>query len=349
MSYYSVLAGWGLHYFFLSLGKFWEMKTPEEISSMFLHLKGSGSLCLFWHVCFISLATIIISRGVRHGIESWARIGTTLLLGLLIILFLVSTTLPGFHEAASFLLSCDFSNLTQTGLLEALGLSLFTLSLGQGIMITYGSYMKDESIPKTAAFVVGMVIIGSFLSAFSIFPALFTFHISAKSGLGLVFQTLPTFFATLPGAVILCPLFFLLFVCAALGASLGLLEACVATLIDLYHWSRKKAAFTIGFAVGIFGIPSALGGSDSFLKYTRDLLGKPFLEFLDHTVSSWILPLTALGICCFAGYILPKHLFKDEFSKPVFFHLWYFLIRYVVPVSIILVVIHRSGLMHFSS
>lgn len=351
MSYYSVLAGWGLNYFFLSLNQFWESKSPEQISEVFTTLTSSGDISLFWHFCFTFLASTIVFRGVRRGIESWTRIGTSLLLLLLLILFIISLTLPGFSEASSFLLSFDFSKLTPAGLLEALGLALFTLSLGQGIMITYGSYTKEEDLPKTALLVVMMVILGSLLSAFSIFPALFTFHASPQNGLGLVFQTIPALFAPLPGALFFSSLFFLLFVCSALGASLALLEVMIATLIDLYHWTRKKAAVAVGIAVFFFGIPSALGRSGWLFARWPDLFGHPFLETLDRTVSSWLLPIVTLSICIFAGHVLPKQLLKKEFSThsmlAFLFPFWYFLLRYLAPISIVMVLLHRSGCIHY--
>jgi neurotransmitter:Na+ symporter, NSS family len=348
MSYYSVIAGFGLNYFFMSLNQFWIGKTPDEIGQAFDILTSSGDICLFWHFCFTALTTAIVYHGIRRGIEHTTRIVTSSLLVLLISFFIYNCTLSGFPEAFRFILAPDIDKLTPDAILEALGLAFFTLSLGQGIMITYGSYMRrDEDIPATALIIAAMVCVVALLSAFSVFPTVFTFHQSPHGGFGLIFKTMPALFASLPGALLISAFFFLLFVFAALGAALALTEVMVATLMDIYGWPRKKVALAVGSAIFILGIPSALSGSSTLFASWSLLYGSSFIETIDHITSAWLLPTSGLLICLFAGRHIHHAVAKDEFcahsSVRFLFYPWYFFIRYITPVCIIFIFLQRTG------
>jgi len=210
--WYAVIAGWGLNYIFLSLADTFAGKSTDEIKTIFETFRQSGDLNVFWQVAFITLAASIVYRGLSKGIEHWSRILTSSLFVLILLLSLYSSTLDGFTQAIHYVLYPDFSELTTAGLLTALGLALFALSLGQGIMVTYGSYMsKDDDIPKTALLVGISIIFISVLIAIMIFPMVFTFGFEPQSGEGLIFITLPYVFEQLPGSLILSVLFF----CAA--------------------------------------------------------------------------------------------------------------------------------------
>ncbi|MDB6081532.1 MAG: hypothetical protein JWO53_804 [Chlamydiia bacterium] len=348
MSYYSVIAGWGLNYVLMSLNQFYRDCTPEEIENAFTVLSQSGDITLFWHFAFTALTVGIVYPGIRNGIEYWSKRITALLLVLVVGLCIHNLSLPGFSQTVDFIFSPDMSKLKPSSILEALGLSLFTLSLGQGIMITYGSYMRrTDDLPKTAFIVSSMVILAALLCAFAIFPIIFTFDRPPQGGYGLVFKTVPILFAKLPGALLISTAFFSLFVFTALTSSIALVEVVVATLMDLHDWPRKKAALIVGSATFIFGIPSALSGTNLLFANWPELYGKTFFQTVDDFTTIWLLPLCGLFTAIFTGWRLNKLVVQEEFAQQTtmlwFFRPWKFFIRWIVPTAIILILLQHTG------
>jgi NSS family neurotransmitter:Na+ symporter len=171
MSYYSVVAGWGLNYILMSLNHSTFDRSPSEIVNVFTILQSSGDISLFWHLAFTGLTLALVYPGVREGIEYWSKFMTSGLFVLLLGLFFYSLTLEGFNEALSFIFSPKMESLKPSGALEALGLSFFTLSVGQGIMITYGSYMRaTEDIPRTGLIIGSSIVAVSVLAGLMILP-----------------------------------------------------------------------------------------------------------------------------------------------------------------------------------
>lgn len=268
---------------------------------------------------------------------------------LMVCLGLYNTTLEGFDEAARFILYPDFNNFKSVGILEALGLSFFTLSLGQAIMLTYGSYMRrSEDIPKTSLIIACMIILISILAAFIIFPVIFTFGFTPEGGPGLVFKTLPVLFAKLPGALIISTLFFILFVFTALTSSIALVEAVSANFIDLYGWSRKKAVLTTGIGCFIFGIPSALANTDWIFANWKNIFGINFFDTIVDLVSIWFLPIGGLMIAIYTGWFFDKEISREEFSAgtslPGLWRPWLFFVRWVAPIAILCVLLQQAGI-----
>lgn len=351
LSYYCVVAGWGLNYLLLSLNQFYETHTPTQISGVFKILYGSGDINLLWAFVFLLMTFGVVYQGLRKGIELWSKVLTISLLCLLLGLCLYATTLEGFGKAVYFLFHPDRSLLKPSGILEALGLSLFTLSLAQGIILTYGSYLRHtEDLPKLACVVVGAVAIVSVLTVLTIFPVIFTFNLPLEGGSGLIFETLPVLFASLPGSMILSTLFFLLFVFTALTSSIALLEVVVANFIDLKQISRRKAVIYASIASFMVGIPSALAGSHSLFKNWFALYGTNFFGTLDGVVSIWLLPIGGFLIVLYIGWHLKKELVKQEFREgsrwPLLFSVWYFIIRWIAPVGILAIFLHQAGLIN---
>ncbi len=225
MSFYSVVAGWGLNYVLMSLNEFYVDRSAQDLETIFASLETAGDISLFWHFAFMALTVALVYPGVRHGIEYWSRFMTTGLLVMLVCLCAYSVTLDGFGQAVRFIFYPDLAKFKPSAALEALGLSFFTLSLGQGIMLTYGSYMRPtEDIPKTGFIIGFMIIIVSLLAGLMIFPIIFTFGFAPEAGPGLVFKTLPLLFSKLPGALIISTTFFTLFVFTALTSSVAMVE-----------------------------------------------------------------------------------------------------------------------------
>jgi NSS family neurotransmitter:Na+ symporter len=348
MSYYSVLAGWGLNYVFMSLNQFYLNRSAQEIGDIFTLLESSADITLFWHFVFTALTVAVVYPGIRQGIEYWSKFMTSTLLILLLCLCAYTVTLDGFSQAVNFLFYPDFARFKPSSALEALGLSFFTLSLGQGIMLTYGSYMRrSEDIPKTSAIVGFMIIAISMLAGLMIFPVIFTFGFKPTEGVGLVFKILPVLFAKLPGALLISTTFFVLFVFTALTSSVALIEVVTANFIDLMGWTRKKAVLITGAACFIFGIPSALSGSKLLFANWPLIYGKTFFATVDNLVSVWLLPIGGLMIAIYTGWVLDKNISQDEFLAGTawkwIYRPWRFFIRWVAPIAIITIMLQMTG------
>ena len=351
MSYYSVIAGWCMSYSVMSLTGVFKGLSAQEVSSVFDSLSSSGFISIFWHGLFTLITVGIVIGGVRKGIEQWSKLMTKTLLVILLCLFFYSTGLEGFGRAVRFVFYPDTQTFHLSSILEALGLAFFTLSLGQGIMITYGSYMqKSEDIPKMGIIIGSMITIVSILAALSIFPVVFTFDLPSQGGSGLVFQTLPYLFEQLPASVLISSIFFILFVFCALTSAVPLIEVVAATLIDMYKWPRTKAAIVVGGLTFLFGIPSALAKT-SCLSEWKVVYGMDFLSTMDHLVTVWILPIGGWLTAFFIGWKMDKSLVWQEFlsgaSWKWTWSFWLFFIRWVVPVAIFTVILQKSGLINF--
>lgn len=349
MSYYSVVAGWGINYIFMSLNQFYINLSPGEVSQAFTLLESSGDITLFWTFIFIALTTSVVYPGIREGIEFWSKFMTSSLFVLLILLCCYSLTLSGLDEGLRFIFYPDSSRFHAAGALEALGLSFFTLSLGQGIMITYGSYMrKSEDIPKTGIIIGSTITLASLLAGLMIFPVIFTFGFKPEEGVGLVFKTLPLLFSKLPGALILSTSFFVLFTFAALTSGIAMIEVVAANFIDLLGWTRKKAVLATAAGLSIFSIPSALAQTNTLFANWAAIYGKNFFQTADNFVSVWLLPIGGLMIALFTGWKMDKQILEEEFNQTSFlkglFQIWYFFMRWIIPVAILLIILHAAGL-----
>lgn len=354
LSFYSVLAGWGLNYVFMSLTQFYVGRTPDQISAIFDTLSSSADITIFWHAAFMVLSMAVVYVGVRQGIEFWSKFMTSGLFILLIGLATYTLTLEGVGEAMRFLFYPDLAKFKPSGVLQALGLSFFTLSLGQGVMLTYGSYMRrTEDIPKTAAIIGFMIIFVALIAGLVIFPIIFTFGFAPQGGPGLVFKTLPVLFAKLPGALILSTLFFVLFVFAALTSAVAMIEVIAANFMDLLGWSRHKAVLVTGISCFLFGIPSALSNSHTLFSNWELIYGKNFFNTLDDIVSLWLLPIGGLMIAIFTGWVLDQEISRAEFSSGTSYKYlwkpWLFFTRWIAPVGIILIILQQANLINIDA
>ncbi len=351
MSFYSVLAGWGLNYVFMSLNQFWIGKSAIEISQVFTTLEQSGDITIMWHLVFMTITAGVIYRGVRQGIEYWSKIMTTALFVILIALSLYTMTLDGFGAAVKFIFYPNFSEFKPSSLLDALGLAFFTLSLGQGVMLTYGSYMRpDEDIPKTAGVIGIMIIVAAIISSMVIFPIIFTFGFAPQEGPGLVFKTLPILFAKLPGSLIISTTFFILFVFTALTSAVALVEVVVANFMDLLGWSRRRSVLVASISCFVFGIPSALSGTGTLFANWPEIYGKSYMRTIDDTVTWWLLPIGGLMVSIYSGWVLDKEIIKEEFQKGTtaewLWYPWIFFLRWVAPAAIMCIILQQAGIIN---
>ena len=354
LSFYAVVAGWTLNYTLMSLCNFTVGKTEAQISGLFDILYKSAGLNLLWQFIFILLTGGVILGGVRKGIEYWSKILMPALFIFLMVLVVYGMTLSGFGQAMHFLFALDFSALKPSSILEALGMAFFTMSVGIGIIVTYGSYMKrDENIGQTSLLVALMTVIVSLLTVMMIFPVVFTFGLETAEGPGLVFKTLPVLFAKLPGTLLISTLFFMLLAFTALTSSISLLEELVATTMDMFAWTRRKAVAILCGAVFLMGVPSALAGSGTFLGDWKSVYDKDFFSTLDYLTGSWLMPLGGMLVSIFAGWCIDKKLCFDELLEGsgkkyirFFFPLWRVIIRYVAPIAIFLILLQKADVIN---
>lgn len=341
LSYYSVVAGWALGYLVkTTTGVFRGEITSQLTESVFADFSSNPLQVLLFFVIIIGITTYIISRGVKGGIERWTKILMPLLFILIVFLALRALTLPGASKGISFYLKPDFSKLNGTVILFALGQAFFSLSLGMGTMITYGSYIpKSDNLVSSAAWVCFSDTLIAVLAGVIIFPTLFAIPgISPTAGSGLVFKVFPLIFSKIPGGQVFGSLFFTLLTVAALTSTISLLEVPVAYFVDERDWSRKRAAWIVGSLAFALGIPSALSSGGMKLFTNIDFLGK--MDFIFGNIS---LAFGALLICIFLGYIWGvKKAVQEIFSGNPRFRLkplWSFSIKFLSPLAIIAILV----------
>ena len=344
LSFYGVIAGWTLGYFFKTLtGGFAQSLTAEESTQLFESFAGNWRVSIGLLVAFLSLTAFVVWRGVSRGIELTSKILMPLLLLLLVVLAARSVTLSGAGEGLRFYLTPDFSKITPQTFPTALGQALFSLSLGMGTMATYGSYLRrKENLASSTAIVCLLDTMIALLAGLIIFPALFHAGLAPNEGPGLVFQVLPTLFSTLPAGQVFGAAFFLLLTIAALTSTISQLEVPVAYLIDEWRWTRGKAVAVATTITLLVGIPSALASGAVDWLTGLPGLGMDFLSLMAIVVGNYALSLGALLIAIFVGWRWGVNAAIAEVeAEGVTFNLkvaWAFLIRFVCPLAVLVII-----------
>ena len=346
MAFYSTVAGWTLEYTVKAIGNQFQGKSLETIENEFTAFHNIGWKNILWQGIFIFLTGFVVFRGVANGIEKYSKVLMPLLVVILLVLAVRSVTLPHGTDGLVFLFKPDFSKITGSVLISALGQAFFSLSMGMGVLITYGSYIKkDDNMATTALSVTLSDTLVAVLAGVVIFPAAFSFGVQPTAGMGLVFNTLPMIFNQMAGGYYFCIIFFVLLAVAALTSTISLLEVIVAYLVEEVHLSRRWStvlASVACMAVGVFASLSLRDGSGIALG------GKSFFDCLDFLSSNILLPLGALLIVVFVGWILGKTAFFEEITnggklKLSLKGVIYFIIKFVAPLAI--AVIFITGLL----
>ncbi len=352
LSYYAVVAGWSLGYIVESIkGVFFEFKTPAEAGHYFNSLISNVWWIVGYFALFMALSMFVVILGVQKGIEKGSKILMPLLFVLMLVLVIRGLTLDGASEGMKFLWYPDWSAVTGETILLALGQAFFTLSLGMGAMLTYGSYMsKSDNIPVSAFEIVTLDTLIALLAGIAIFTAVFATGLRPDSGPGLIFYTLPIVFTKMPGGYIFSILFFILLSIAALTSAISLLEVITAYFVDEKGWSRKKAVLVFGTVTFIIGIPSAL--SYNVLADVH-IFGRNFFDTVDFLSANILLPLGGLLIALFVGYFWKtenalsalKEGAENFFGKYGWFAVyWKIFIKYFAPVLIAIVFLKSIGI-----
>lgn len=343
LSFYGVVAGWTMEYVVKAMTGAFSGRSPDEISAMFDGYIGQTVKPIFWQVGFMGLTCFIVIAGIKNGIERYSKILMPVLLVILLFLCARSVTLEGASKGFEFLFKPDFSKLSSQAVLAAMGHAFFSLSLGMGTMITYGSYVKkNESLVPLALHIIIADTFIALLAGIAIFPAVFAFGIEPAAGPGLVFVTLPNVFEQMPFGSIFCVLFFFLLAIAALTSSISILEVVVAHLVEDFKVSRKTAAIATAMVITLFGIPCSLsfGVLSDF-----NILGATIFDNADRIASNFLLPLGGLCVSLFVGWKLAKKDIAEELSnngivKINYLPVFLFLVRIVAPVGIAAVFLH---------
>lgn len=339
LSFYSVVAGWAAGYLIKTAsGAFKGNLTGQMADKIFTDFSSNPFQVILFLFLVICITAYIISRGVKGGIERWTKVLMPILFLLIVFLAIRALTLPGAEKGLSFYLKPDFSKLNGTVILFALGQAFFSLSLGMGTMITYGSYIpKSDNLVSSAGWVCFSDTLIALLAGIIIFPTLFAIPgVEPTAGSGLVFKVFPLIFSKITGGQIFGTLFFTLLLVAAITSTISLLEVPVAYFVDERNWSRKKAAYLVGGFSFLIGIPSALssGGLKLFTKI--DFMGK-----MNFIFGNFTLAFGAFLICLFLGYIWGvKKAFSEIASGNTHFRLrplWTFSIKFLSPIAIIII------------
>jgi len=303
----------------------------------------SGPQQSLYHILFMALTTGGVYFGIKGGIERVAKILMPLLFTILLVLVIYSTTTSGFGEAIRFLFKPDFSTLTKGAVLEALGHAFFTLSLGMGAMLTYGSYIgKEISIPRAALQISILDTLIALMACVIMFSIINTSHIEVNKSATILFTTIPTVLVKLPGGGLLNALFYILIGFAALTSTISLLEVVSSFAIDELGWSRHRATVTMGSVITVFGVLNALSlGGNSTLS-SINLIGRESTQgvfgTMDYLASNWFLPVGGFLIALFCGWLLnsatTRQELEDGHGPLAGYGLWRFLIRFVAPLAV---------------
>lgn len=339
MGFYPVVGGWATAYIVKSFTGL--LSNPGAIGDIFGAFITNPVEPLIWMVIFLAINIVIVAKGIAGGIEKAGKILMPTLFVLLVLIAIRSVTLPGAGAGLDFLFKPDWSVVTGATFLAALGQAFFSLSLGMGCMITYGSYLsKSENLPSSAMTVSLMDTGVALLAGVAIFPALFAFGVEPAAGPGLVFVVVPQIFAEMGGlGVVFSAIFFIALMVAALTSSVSLLEVVVAYLMDERGWARKKSVYVSGAVMTVMCILASLSlGVMSGVTF----LGVGAFDFFDILTDKIFLAIGGLILAIFVGWFMDKNELKEEMTnggtvKFALFEVWYALVKFVIPVAIAIV------------
>ncbi len=350
LSFYGVVAGWSVEYIVLSLQNGFANKSPEEISTMFSTFITSPVNPVIYQLIFMLATGAIVIIGVKKGIEKYTKVLMPVLVVILLVLCAKSLSLENAKAGLNFLFKPDFSKLTGDGILSALGHAFFTLSLGMGTLITYGSYIRrDNNLLNTVINVTVADTAIAILAGIAIFPAVFAFGIEPSQGPGLIFITLPNVFHQMPGGAIFSFLFFVLLTVAALTSSISILEVVVAYFIEEFNMGRKASTVLATILTSLLGIICSLSMG---ILSPFTVSGLNFFDLMDWISANLLLPLGGMFIAIFVGWFLGRKKVKKEMANGgafpgAFLSIFMFLVKFIAPIAIAIVILNKVGLLSF--
>lgn len=334
---YCVVAGWVLWYLFKALVTGFSGVDAQVATSTFDAVLGDIGGMLLWTFISLALTGIIVFFGVNAGIERSARVLMPTLFLLMVCLVNYNIVAGGFDEAVDYLFTPDFSKINPTMILAAVGQAFFSIGVAMAGMMIFGAYLpRSFSIPRAALIIIVIDTTVALMAGLMIFPIVFRFGLDPAGGTGLIFQTLPVAFAQMPGGHLVAVLFFLLLSVAAVTSMVGLVEPLVARAEERFALSRHRATLLVLAAIGSLSVFSVLSYN---LIADYKVLGFDLNGILDFTSNQIMLPVGGLLIALFAGWVIKRSTSADELQLGGLFAPWYVLIRYLVPVAIIIVLV----------
>lgn len=327
-SFYFIVGGWIINYILLGI-KNTRIENYAEYFGAFTQT--SIPTCIFT-LTFLFICVFFTARGIKKGIEFANNVLMPIFAVILVGLIIFSLTLPNAHLGLEYMFKPDFSKVNAHMLLAALGQALFTLSIGMGALLTYGSYIKDDkNITKSAYTIIFSDTMFALMAGIMIFPAIFSFGLEPSSGAGLVFVTLPYIFSQIPHGNLVSIAFFVLLFAAAITSGISIIEVPISTMVERFKLSRTKACIILFGIISILAIPATLSfGILGDLK----ILGKNIFDFLDFATSNFLMPLNALFLCIIAGWFLKirGHLFLQNKFLAKLFDIG---LKYIVPIILV--------------
>ena len=344
LSFYSVVAGWTIDYIIRAGSGIFTISSDIEIAGYFDALLASPERLLVIHTIFMALTVIVVSMGVRSGLERAVKFMMPALFILLIIMVGYAMSTTGFSRGLSYMFYQDFSKISAAGVLAAMGQAFFSLSLGMGAIMMYGSYLPEKaSIAKTTFMIAAADTLVAILAGVAIFPLVFAYGLEPDKGPGLIFITLPIAFGKMPYGEFFGTLFFILLLFAAWTSSISLLEPAVAWLVENRGMRRPRASALAGLIAWILGIGSLL----SFNRWADyKLFGKTWFDMMDYLTSNIMLPLGGLLLAIFAAWLMKRQSCVDELGMGdgIAYKCWYFTVRYIAPVGVLIIFLQAIGI-----
>lgn len=344
LSYYSVIAGWALAYVFRMAFGVFTLATPDGVNNIFSDFVAAPEALLFWHTVFMIMTMIVVSRGVQGGLEQIVKFLMPGLFIMLIVLVGYAMNSGDFIQGLHFMFYPDFSKITPDGVLIAMGHAFFTLSLGMGAIMVYGSYLPNHtSIARTSIIIALADTLVALMAGMVIFPLVFANHLEPDSGPGLIFRTLPLAFGHMPGGALFGALFFILLTFAAWSSSISLIEPAVAWMVENRGVTRVYASVTTGILCWLFGFLTIFSFNiwknftplDMFSRFE----GKTLFDLLDYLTANIMLPLGGFLIAVFSVWVMKREASRDELEMGDGFAymIWRFLVRYITPIAVAIV------------
>lgn len=344
LSFYSVVGGWVLSYIFTALQGTFENMSAAAAASNFDQLLAHPKTLIMWHSLFLLMTMLVVARGVSRGLEKANNILLPLLFVILLILLGYSLFVGDMASALQFMFSPDFSKVTPVAVLSALGHAFFTLSLGMGSVMVYGSYLnKDIPIGQTTLFIAALDTALGLLTGLAIYSLVFANQLEPNAGPGLIFQTLPIALGAMPAGNIFATLFFVLVGFAAWTSAISLVEPAVAWVIENTQLSRIQASILLGLTIWLIGLSVVF--SFNIWQDVEIAFGLGVFDSLDKLTSTVMLPLGGLLMAVFAGYVMKKQHLKDELGLTGWhFTFWRITNTVIAPAAVVVVFLNLLGL-----
>jgi NSS family neurotransmitter:Na+ symporter len=353
LSFYAIVAGWSFGYIIEAIkGSFLEYNSPDQAAQHFYLLIDDVYWIVSMFIIFMLLTMLVVYFGVQKGIERGSKIMMPSLFILLIIVMIKGITMEGSEAGLEFLLKPDWSKISATTILLALGQAFFTLSLGMGAMLTYGSYMSEkDNIPTSAVQILVLDTLIAIIAGVAIFTAVFSTGLDPSEGAGLIFHTLPAVFTKMVGGYLFSIIFFILLSIAALTSTISLMEVITSYFVDELNWKRHSAVIVFGIVTIIFGIPSALS-FNVLSDFT--IFGLTIFGLFEYLTANIMLPLGGMLIAIFIAYVwgFDKAVIELEKGVEKLFEKsnwritsWKLILKYLAPVLIFIVLLQSIGLL----